>query len=272
LPLIVCDVICGKWEQAGPATAALHLLKTAAETFDDIEDADSSNSVVARYGTALAINVATTLIMLAEKAVLRLQTRGVEDRTIIRILDSINSFYTTACLGQHMDHSIKPRLSGIQPIDEEKYLHIIHLKSAFHLECACQVGALLALSDREQACSEQVDKYTKFGYYLGMASQIANDIQGVTGGIDLKRKKLTLPVIFALSHGNNAVRKHLQRVFSQPSDQIDHPDDLIRELYDCGAVFYSTVKMTTYKQQALDLLTGLTNMQPKEHLLKLFLE
>src|SRR4030042_12134 len=51
LPLMVCEAICGRYEQAVPAAAALQLLKAAAEVFDDIEDADSSESLLARYGS-----------------------------------------------------------------------------------------------------------------------------------------------------------------------------------------------------------------------------
>ena len=100
---MVSDAISGHYEQAVPAAAAIQLLKAAAEVFDDIEDADSSDSLASRYGLAAATNAATTLIILAEKAIARLKGRGVADDSIIRILDAINSYYTTACAGQHLD-------------------------------------------------------------------------------------------------------------------------------------------------------------------------
>src|SRR5208283_1949648 len=59
LPLLVCDAICGSWKQALPATAALPLMKAAANVFDDIEDADNAESVPAKYGIALASNAAS---------------------------------------------------------------------------------------------------------------------------------------------------------------------------------------------------------------------
>jgi len=51
LPLIVCDASCGRYDQAMSACAGLELLKAAAEVFDDIEDADSADSLPSKYGT-----------------------------------------------------------------------------------------------------------------------------------------------------------------------------------------------------------------------------
>ena len=76
LPLMVCEAISGDYGQALPAAAALQLLKTAAEVFDDIEDADSSESLSARHGFAIAVNVATTLVIVAERAIVRLETKA----------------------------------------------------------------------------------------------------------------------------------------------------------------------------------------------------
>jgi geranylgeranyl pyrophosphate synthase len=91
LPLMVCEAISGHCEPALPAAAALHFIKVSAEIFDDIEDADFPESLSARYGTALATNVATTFLVLADKVAARLQARNVSSDTIVRIVDAINS-------------------------------------------------------------------------------------------------------------------------------------------------------------------------------------
>jgi len=59
-----------------PATAALQLLRSAADVFDDIEDADNTESVPAKYGIALAANTASVLVVLAEKGFTRLKDWG----------------------------------------------------------------------------------------------------------------------------------------------------------------------------------------------------
>ena len=73
LPLVVCESISGHYERAIPASAALQLFMAAGEVFDDIEDADASGSLPVRYGSAIATNVATALLILAEGAIARLK-------------------------------------------------------------------------------------------------------------------------------------------------------------------------------------------------------
>ena len=106
LPLMVCEAISGHCGHALPAAAALQLLTAAGDVFDDIEDADSAESLSTKYGAAVATNVATTLLILAERAIVRLKERGIEDCITVRVMDAVNSFYTTACTGQHLDLSL----------------------------------------------------------------------------------------------------------------------------------------------------------------------
>ena len=130
LPMMVCEAVCGKYEQAIPAAAAVQIFLAAGDVFDDIEDADSSDSLSARYGFSLAANAGTALILLAETALLRLKQRKVEDHLILRILEEVNSSLISACLGQHEDLS----LSGDASISEDDYLRIMSLKSASQIE------------------------------------------------------------------------------------------------------------------------------------------
>ena len=78
LPLAVCEAISQHYEHAIPAIVSLQFLRAAADILDDVEDADSPRSFSFRYGSAIAINVATTLIILAEKAITRLKEKKVE--------------------------------------------------------------------------------------------------------------------------------------------------------------------------------------------------
>jgi len=80
-------------------------------------------------------------------------------------------------------------------IFEETYLRIAYLKSASTVECACRAGALAA-----GAPEKVVDKFAKFGYNLGMMAQIANDLAGVDSGADIRKRKITLPAVYALAN------------------------------------------------------------------------
>jgi octaprenyl-diphosphate synthase len=262
LPLIVCEAIFGHFEHAVPAAAALQFLMAAGDVFDDIEDADSSESLPARYGTAIATNVATTLLILAERTIIRLKIKSVEDSMIVRVCDTINSYYTTACAGQHLDLSCK--LEGVT--SEEAYLRIIGMKSASQVECACKVGALLANTSQEL-----ISSFTKFGYNLGMAAQITNDIQGVVRGGDITKRKITLPVIYALNHEDNKVQNQIKNIWHSSLESPPDPIQTKDLMFNSGAIQYSTVKMEFYKQQALDILAEVE--KPGVHIerLKLFM-
>ncbi|MGD9118913.1 MAG: polyprenyl synthetase family protein, partial [Dehalococcoidia bacterium] len=140
LSLMVGEAISGSSKQALPAAAALQLLVAAGDVLDDAEDADSPESLPARYGPAIAVNVATTLLSLAEKSLTRLKDRGVADSVIVRVTDIVNSFFIDACAGQHLDLSLTSNID----VSEDDYLKVVGMKSASQVECACHVGALLA--------------------------------------------------------------------------------------------------------------------------------
>jgi geranylgeranyl pyrophosphate synthase len=248
LPLLVCDTICGNWERALSATAALQLLKSAADVFDDIEDADNTESIPAKYGIALAANTASVLVVLAEKGFTRLKGRGVNSKTVVKLIDTVNSYYAKACAGQHLDLSLAPE----EITREDAYLKLIGMKSAFAAECACNTGALLAGANQDL-----INSFTTFGYHLGMAAQIANDINGITGLKDINNRKITLPVIFTLAQAGES-HELLKSAFVENNSKYTCSPVQIKDLLvHSGAIQYSIIKMEIYKQQALSILIEL---------------
>ena len=245
LPLLVSEAACGDYDRALPGAVAIQLFKTAAEVFDDIEDADSSNSIAAKYGVAIATNVATTLLVLGERAIAGLSAKGVKNSLVVRILDLVNRYYLIACSGQHLDISDAP---DIIP-SEETYLKIASMKSATTLECACHVGAIVANSR-----DELIDLFKKFGHNLGMASQIANDINGIVSTRDIIKRKKTLPVVYALTNLEIEDRNYLKADFTVKSERVLDCERIKELLFKSGAIYYATLKMGVYKQQALDNL------------------
>ncbi|MGD9116878.1 MAG: polyprenyl synthetase family protein [Dehalococcoidia bacterium] len=263
LSLIVCEAISGSYKQALPTAAALQLLMAAGDVFDDIEDADSSESLPARYGPAIATNVATTLLSLAEKSITRLKDRGIADSVIVRVTEITNSFFMSACAGQHLDLS----LSSEAAISEDDYLRVAGLKSASQVECACHIGALLA-----KASQELVDILARFGHNLGMAAQITNDIRGVTRGSDIPEHKMTLPVIYALTQAEGESRHQLELAFRKPFESVADPAQIRDLLFRTGAIHFATVKMESYKQLAQDNLSEIERHGASVERLKSLLE
>lgn len=263
IPLIVCEAVSGYYEHALPVAAAFQIFKAAAEVFDDIEDADSSESLSSRYGSALATNTATTLFILAERAITRLEARGVADHTIIRVMDTVNSFSTTACAGQHLDLSLNPGIA----VSEDMYLRVAGMKSASTVKCACHIGALLAATNEKL-----IDVFDIFGENLGVASQIANDVLGITRGNDILKRKITLPVIYALAKADGETHDQLVSVFGQRSETLPSFTQIKDLLFRTGAIHYTMIKMEFYRQQALDILSELKRAGVNIKRLKLFLE
>jgi geranylgeranyl pyrophosphate synthase len=245
LSLIVCEAVSGRSEQALPATAAVQLLMASGDVFDDVEDADAPDSLPGKFGPAVAINAATILISLAERAAARMIDKGVKPAVVVRVMDVLNAAFTDACIGQHLDLTF----SAQSIVSEEDYLQAIGLKSASQVQCACHVGALIGGSNKKI-----VDIFVKFGYNLGMAAQIGNDIQGIIGESDILKPKITLPYVYALSQTEGESQRYLEALFGTLPD--NQPDAArVRDiLFQCGAVHYATAKMEFYKEQALDFL------------------
>lgn len=262
LPLIVCQSISGHYQHAVPASVALYLMNTAAEVFDDTEDNDSYHSILAQYGSGIAVNVATTLLILAEKSIVKLKAKGVEDAITIRVIDSLNSYYTTACTGQHLDLT----LTSEATVSEDVYFRITGLKSASTVECACHIGALLA-----NASQELVDMFSQLGYNLGISSQIANDIEGITGGRDINTLKITLPVIYALNHTTGVVRDFLENTYIKRGGYPIDTQGIIDVLFSSGAIQYSVIQMELFKQKALDILEEIEMNSVNVEQLRVFL-
>jgi len=261
LPVLVADAICGYGERALPVAASLQVILAAGDVFDDIEDADSPDSICAIHGVAVATSVASTLLVLGERCLTRLVFAGADTGKIVHVIDTVNSFYTKACTGQYLDLTTENLLS------EDTYLKIISMKSAAQFACACYAGALVAGAEQEM-----IDKFAAFGHNLGMASQISNDIQGITSGKDIVRSAITFPVIYALNVQDTNISNVFTRFYHDKASSIDNIQLMKDMFFHAGAIHYSTVKMEVYKQMATDILLDVKKAGLDVDRLKAFLE
>ena len=262
LPLLVSEAVCNESDRALPVAAAMQFFLGAADVFDDIEDADSPDSLYAKYGLAIATSIASTLLILGELSLSRLAYRGFNANNVVRTMESVNSSYVMACAGQYLDLNENTRLSQ----SEEMYLKIINMKTASQVKCACYLGAFLA-----GAKQELIDNFSLFGYNLGMASQIGNDIQGIIKGTDIIKRKVTLPVIYALSLPDNTIRNQLKQVFQKQDIPVYDFEPVKKLLLHSGAIHYATLRMDIYKLTALDVLGDIKTAGVNVEKLKLFL-
>jgi octaprenyl-diphosphate synthase len=133
---------------------------------------------------------------------------------------------------------------GKLDLSEQDYLDIIHRKTAVLIRGACRVGALLSgagQTPREEAL-------IRYGYHLGMAFQIADDLLDYTSkteilgkeiGADLKEGKLTLPVIHAMSRADKTDRQWMEKTISSGDFSADAFQELLDMLNRHGGMKYA---------------------------------
>jgi octaprenyl-diphosphate synthase len=128
-------------------------------------------------------------------------------------------------------------------LTEEEYLEVIRRKTAVLFEAACRVSAVLADAPREKEHA-----LARFGFNLGMAFQVADDLfdytletpqLGKQVGADLREGKLTLPVIQALRQVRPAEREWMVSVIRNPDFSTEDFRRLVELLKSCGADRYA---------------------------------
>src|SRR5690348_14616342 len=141
-------------------------------------------------------------------------------------------------------------------LDEEIYFEIIRSKTASLLSSACAVGAWSTTND------EQITEKMKiFGEKTGIAFQIKDDLfdygnedVGKPTGNDLKEKKLTLPLIYAL---NNMPKTEKRKIIYIIKNQNKNPDKIkyvLERVIETGGIRYANEKMIQYRDEALAIL------------------
>lgn len=128
-------------------------------------------------------------------------------------------------------------------LTEADYLKIIERKTAVLIQGACRSGALLAGADKRRC-----EALTRFGYHLGMAFQMVDDLLDYTAdagqlgknpGADLREGKLTLPLIHALSNASAQDRKWMQDMVKSPVFDADQFARLKDRLTAYGGIEYT---------------------------------
>lgn len=141
-------------------------------------------------------------------------------------------------------------------IDENVYFDIIRAKTASLLASACAAGAFSATGDN--AASET---FRLFGEKVGIAFQIKDDLFdygedniGKPTGIDIKEKKMTLPLIYALQHADGATKRKIIYIVKNNSTDRHKVNEVIKYVQQSGGIGYAQRKMEQYKQEALAIL------------------
>jgi geranylgeranyl diphosphate synthase, type II len=205
LCLATCEAFGGNATQALPSAAALELLHTAFLVHDDIEDDSELRrgepTLHQLYGTALALNAGDGLALLALGA-LRDNDEPLGRRLAARIWREFDFMARLTVDGQARELGwLRDGRTDLTPDD---YLDLIMRKTCWYTTLLpLRVGALIgARGDVDLAAM------LRFGFFLGAAFQIRDDILNLTGSVarygkeplgDLREGKRTLMVIHLLA-------------------------------------------------------------------------
>tara|TARA_Y100000589_G_scaffold72411_2_gene65119 strand:- start:275 stop:1249 length:975 start_codon:yes stop_codon:yes gene_type:complete len=155
---------------------------------------------------------------------------------------------------------------------EARYFDVIYGKTAKLFEAATQLAGVL--TEQDSTVTEQLADY---GRYLGTAFQLVDDLMdytsdsqtmGKNAGDDLAEGKPTLPLLYAMWHGDEAARKLIREAIEQ-GDGREHLETVLAAMHATGALEYTRQKALEVAQQARESLAVLPESDYKQALIAL---
>lgn len=141
-------------------------------------------------------------------------------------------------------------------ITEEIYFEIIRQKTASLISSCCAVGAASV-----NAPPHLIEKMKQFGEKVGLAFQIKDDLfdfgeaeVGKPLGIDIKEKKMTLPLIYALKKASWLDKRHIINIVKNQSDKPQKVNEVIAFVRNSGGIEYATQAMQKLVVEAENIL------------------
>jgi octaprenyl-diphosphate synthase len=141
-------------------------------------------------------------------------------------------------------------------ITEEVYFDIISRKTASLISSCCQVGASSVSTDKDVLAKAKL-----MGEKIGIAFQIKDDLFdygdeeiGKPLGIDIKEKKMTLPLIYALNQSSWWQKRKIIYIVKNQTDSSKKVKEVIQFVKEAGGLEYATRRMLSYKDEAISLL------------------
>ncbi|MGB4504384.1 MAG: polyprenyl synthetase family protein [Syntrophaceticus sp.] len=247
----------------GQLAVAIELIHMATLVHDDVIDKAATRrglpTVRAQWGDPLALQTGDYLFAQALKIVAQYGKQK-----IVSILARVS---LEMCEGEiEQINNI-----GNFEIGLRTYLRRIQRKTAFLISACCQVGALAG-----EAPPDLTWHLKKYGYYLGMAFQITDDILDFTGsekvfgkpvGNDLRQGIITIPVIYTLQDQSFGPR--LQKIIEKKTKQEDDWEEAFALIEEAGSLRVSQQLCDRYLQKAKDELYYLPDLPPRRILIEL---
>jgi octaprenyl-diphosphate synthase len=253
---------CGNiTESTHRAAALIELLHTATLVHDDVVDDSNLRrgffSVNALWKNKIAVLVGDYLL-----------SRGLllsVDNNEHRLLGIVSTAVREMSEGGLLQIEKARRLDIAEPV----YFEIIRSKTASLIASCCASGA-----STSGAGDEMVDTMKTFGELTGIAFQIKDDLFdfgsdgdiGKPTGIDIKEKKMTLPLIYALNNATPSEKRKIINLVKNKNEDPDKVAEVIRFVLRSGGIEYARDKMLEYRGKAISLLHSLPESESRNSL------
>ena len=230
------------------AASLVELLHTATLVHDDVVDEARERrgffSINALWKNKIAVLVGDYL--LSKGLLLSLSNN---DYKVLQIIsEAVKSMSEGELLQMERSRNLN--------LNEQVYYDIIKGKTASLLSSACGAGASTTFCD-----NRYIEKMQQFGDKVGMAFQIKDDLFdyssqniGKPTGIDIKEKKLTLPIIYTLTHCEKDLRKKIIYIIKNENKNKEKVQFVVDAVKESGGIEYATTKMLAFRDEALKLL------------------
>ena len=228
--------------------ALIELLHTATLVHDDVVDESNYRrsffSVNALWKNKIAVLVGDYL--LSKGLLLSLENNDFE------LLKIVSNAVRELSEGELLQIEKARRLD----ITEDVYFEIIRQKTASLIASCCAVGAASTGADLET-----IERARLFGEKVGIAFQIKDDLFdygtdeiGKPVGIDIKEKKMTLPLIYALQQADWLTKRRVIFNVQNNDGRKDRVQAVIDFVKKSGGLDYAVRRMQEYRDEALQLL------------------
>ncbi len=258
--------LCGTINPTSFVAASLvELLHTASLVHDDVVDDSFERrgffSINALWKNKIAVLVGDYL--LSQGLLLALKNDAFE------ILKIMSNAVKEISEGELLQIEKARRLD----IKEDIYYDIIRQKTASLIAASCAVGAASTTKD-----ATTIEKMKTFGEKIGMAFQIRDDLfdfgtddVGKPLGIDIKEKKMTLPLIYALNNANKSDKSRIINIVKRYNEVPEKVAEVIDFVRNSGGLQYSEEVMVRYRNEAFEILRGFPESDVRNSLEQLVL-
>lgn len=239
----------GITEPTHRGAALVELLHTATLVHDDVVDDSNKRrsffSINALWKNKIAVLVGDYL--LSKGLLLAVRNKD------FQLLEIVSDAVEKMSEGELLQIEKARKLNLV----EDVYFDIITKKTASLIASCCAIGTASVVPNDE----EKIEKMRLFGEKIGIAFQIKDDLFdygtddiGKPLGIDIKEKKLTLPLIYALNNATKEVKRKLVYIIKNQNTNSKKVKEVVDYVYKSGGIEYAKEAMHRYKNEALEIL------------------